>query len=212
MIKKFWWAGVQEDNATSPIPFRSWKDICQSKENGGFGIRDKPTVNRSLILNVAWRIATEKDEHLAYVLKSMYYSNKSFWTSNKNMPKSIFWSSILQVQDILSSNTVMQLHKGNSNIWNTPWCEVWGTILSTLNLPVTVQPLPLTHNQLWNHLTQTWNIDLINQIFSPHAAHIISNIDVIPSHEKDILIWKPAPNGLYSAKNAFSFLNAASQV
>jgi hypothetical protein len=23
MIRKFWWAGVQEDNATSPIPFRS---------------------------------------------------------------------------------------------------------------------------------------------------------------------------------------------
>jgi hypothetical protein len=112
----------------------------------------------------------------------------------------------------MSSNTIMQLHKGNSNIWNTPWCEVRGTIHSTLNLPVTVQPLPLTVNQLWNHLTQTWNIDLINQFFSPHAAHIISNIDVIPSHEKDILIWVPAPNGLCSAKNAFSFLNTASQV
>jgi hypothetical protein len=128
------------------------------------------------------------------------------------MPKSIFWSSILQVQDTLSSNTIMQLHKGNWNIWNTPWCEVWGTIHSTLNLPVTVQPLDLIVNQLWNHLTQTWNIDLINQIFSPHDAHIISNIDVILSHEKDIIIWKPAPNGLYSTKSVFSFLNAASQV
>jgi hypothetical protein len=146
------------------------------------------TVNKSFIINATWRIATEKDEYLAFVLKSKYYPNKSFWTTDKNVPKSIFWSSILQVQDILSSNTVMQLHKGNSNIWNTPWCEVWGTIHSTLNLPVTVQPLPLTVNQLWNHLTLTWNIDLINQIFSPHVAHIISNIDVIPSHEKHIFI------------------------
>jgi hypothetical protein len=27
IIRKFWWAGVQEDNATSPIPYRSWEDI-----------------------------------------------------------------------------------------------------------------------------------------------------------------------------------------
>jgi hypothetical protein len=65
IIRKLWWAGVQEDNATSPIPFRAWKDICQSKENGGLGIKDMHTVNRSLILNAAWRIATEKDEYLA---------------------------------------------------------------------------------------------------------------------------------------------------
>jgi hypothetical protein len=44
-IRKFWWIGVQEDGVTSPIAYRSWEDICQSKENGGLGIRDLKTVN-----------------------------------------------------------------------------------------------------------------------------------------------------------------------
>lgn len=34
IIRKFWWAGIQDDNPTSPIHFRSWEDICQSKDNG----------------------------------------------------------------------------------------------------------------------------------------------------------------------------------
>jgi hypothetical protein len=47
----------------------------------------------------------------------------------------------------------VQLHKGNSNIWNTPWCEIWDSVHAELNLPVTTTPLPLTINQLWNHLS-----------------------------------------------------------
>ena len=32
ILKRFWWAGVQEEQDTSPIAFRSWEDICKSKE------------------------------------------------------------------------------------------------------------------------------------------------------------------------------------
>jgi hypothetical protein len=54
IIRRFWLYGVQEDNPTSPIAFRSGDDICQSKENGGLGIRDLYTVNRSLIIHAAY--------------------------------------------------------------------------------------------------------------------------------------------------------------
>jgi hypothetical protein len=61
-------------------------------------------------------------------------------------------------------------------------------------------------------LTQTWNVDLINQIFTVQAAHIITHTNVVPSREKDIVIWKHVPNGLCAANNVFSYLNAANQV
>jgi hypothetical protein len=32
IIRRFWWARVQDDNPTSPIAFRSWEDICQPEE------------------------------------------------------------------------------------------------------------------------------------------------------------------------------------
>ena len=59
-MRKFWWAGVQEENQTTPIPFRSWEDICKPTQQGGLGIRDLELVNQSLLINSAWNIATEK--------------------------------------------------------------------------------------------------------------------------------------------------------
>jgi len=78
IIKNFWWTGIQEDNPTNPIPFRSWDDICQTKDDGGLGIRDLEIVNRSLIIQAAYNIATEKSSILTAVLKSKYFTNKSF--------------------------------------------------------------------------------------------------------------------------------------
>jgi hypothetical protein len=60
-IRKLWWTGVQEDRVTSPIAYRSWEDICQSKENGGLEIRDLETVNKSLLIHAAYNIATDKN-------------------------------------------------------------------------------------------------------------------------------------------------------
>lgn len=148
IIRKFWWAGVQEDNSTSPFHFRSWHDICQTKDKGGLGIRDLSTVNRSLILHAAWNIATNKDPFLIVILKSKYCPNTSFWLSGNSNTKSIFWGSVLQMKHILSNHCTIQIHKGDSSIWSTPWCPVWSTIHDHLNLPVTVASLPNTVSDL----------------------------------------------------------------
>jgi hypothetical protein len=94
IIRRFWWTGVQEDNPTSPIAFRFWDDICQSKDNGGLGIRDLYTVNKSLIIHAAYNIATDKNL-LTSVLKAKYFSNTSLWKATNSGPRSAFWSSVL---------------------------------------------------------------------------------------------------------------------
>lgn len=109
IIRKFWWAGVQDENSTSFFHFRSWDDICKSKDNGGLGIRDIQKVNHSLIINAAWNIATGKNNFLSSILKAKYYPNTSFWNASNSPTKSIFWSSITQVKDILH-----RLHYANS--------------------------------------------------------------------------------------------------
>ena len=104
IIKRFWWAGVQEDYDTSPIAYRSWEDICKPKEEGGLGIRDLKTVNKSLIIQSVWNVATQKNHFLSAILKAKYHPQSSFWTAPDNKSKSIYWSSVLQVRHHLSSN------------------------------------------------------------------------------------------------------------
>jgi hypothetical protein len=77
IIGRFWWVGVQEDNPTSPVAFRSWENICQQKDNGGLGIRDLYTINRSLLIHAAYDIANNKNHFLTTVLKAKYFHNSS---------------------------------------------------------------------------------------------------------------------------------------
>jgi hypothetical protein len=64
-------------------------------DNGGLGIRDLYTVNKSLLTHAARNIATNKNPLLTSVLKAKYYHNTSFWNTNTTGPRPIFWSTIL---------------------------------------------------------------------------------------------------------------------
>jgi hypothetical protein len=192
--------------------FRSWDDICKSKDNGGLGIRDIQKVNHSLIINAAWNIATGKNNFLSSILKAKYYPNTSFWNASNSPTKSIFWSSITQVKDILHRHCIMQIHNGQSSIWSTPWCEIWESIYDHIKLPTTVQRLPQSVADLWNPQTRSWNNDLISQIFDDQATQCIIQTPIVPSDSSDIIRWKPARKGVCTTKEAFRLLNNQQQV
>jgi len=162
IIRNFWWAGVQEDNASSSFHFRSWKDICRPKREGGLGVRDLLTVNRSLILHAAWNIVTGKNPFLTSILKAKYFPNTSFWLAHNNSIKSAFWSSVMQIKDILVHNCTIQIHRGDSSIWSRPWCSIWNEIHDHLNLPITIPNLPQRISDPWIPETQKWNNELIS--------------------------------------------------
>ncbi|KAG2564223.1 hypothetical protein PVAP13_8KG399201 [Panicum virgatum] len=211
IIRKFWWTGIQEDNPTNPIPFRSWNDICQSKDNGGLGIKDLETVNKSLIIQAAYNIATEKSPILTSVLKSKYFSNKSFWTANNNGPKSIFWSSILQVKKELHNNVIFQIQVGNSSIWSSPSCPIWEDIHNHLLLQVTTNPLPSKVSDLWMPHSHNWDNNLLIQTFDNTAVNEIIKLHPVPNTDQDILRWKPANNGTCTTKAIYNHL-ASNQI
>jgi hypothetical protein len=128
IIRKFWWAGVQAENPTNPIAFRSWDDISKPKNQGGLGIRDMELINKSLLIHTAWNIVMDKNPFLSNIMKAKYYPNSSFWTSPTSRPKSVFWSSVLQIKHHLSENSIIQIHAGNSSIWSSPWMSSWSNI------------------------------------------------------------------------------------
>jgi hypothetical protein len=52
---------------------------------------------------------------------------------------------------------------------------------------------------------KTWNIDVIQQVFSPDFASSILRTPLIDQVQEDKLIWKAEKNGLYSVKSAYRF-------
>jgi hypothetical protein len=157
IIRKFWWAGIQVENPSNPMAYRSWDDICKPKAQGGLGIRDMELINKSLIIHSAWNVATHKNPFLSNILKAKYYTNSTFWIASTTGPRSIFWSCVLQVKQYLHDNSILQIHARNSSIWSSPWIYSWSTIHDNILLPVTNIPMPSFVSDLWLQGTQSWN-------------------------------------------------------
>jgi hypothetical protein len=149
IIRRFWWAGVQEEHQTNPIAFRSWDDICKPPQQGGLGIRDMELINKSLLFQSTWNVATNKDLLLTATLKAKYFPHNNFWTAPSTGFRSVFWASLLQVKHHLHTNATLQMHKWNSSIWSSPWTANWETIHDHPLFPVTNSPLPATVADLW---------------------------------------------------------------
>ena len=77
IIRNFWWTGIRENNSNRSICLRAWKDICNSKQEGGLGIRNPKAINEGLILVAAWRLANSRASHLYLILKSKYFVDAS---------------------------------------------------------------------------------------------------------------------------------------
>ena len=119
---------------------KSWSDICKSRQEEGWeyetrlGIRNIQMVNKSLILNSAWRIVANPEEQVSQVLKGKYFPNTSFWNASINTAKSVFWSSILKLRKTLKKYVTWQLAEGKISIWSQPWCNLDGDIHGYIKL------------------------------------------------------------------------------
>lgn len=164
-------------------------------------------VNESLIIQAAWNIVNNKNPFLTNILKAKYFPNDSFWTTTNNGPRSSFWSSILQDQQELGSNSIYQLYSGNTSVWSTPWSSVWDNIYNHLLLPVINNPLPAKIPDLWNPNTHSWNNQLLSTTFLHRATQEISATPIIQSDSEDILRWKPAKNGLCTTESIYHHLS-----
>jgi hypothetical protein len=156
IIRKFWWAGIQDENPTNPIALE--------------------LINKSLLIHTTWNIINNKNPILSNVLEAKYDPTSTFWTATATGPCSVFWSSVLQVRHHLHDNFTRQIHAENSSIWSSPWVPGWNSIHDNLLLPVTNNPLPSFVSDLWLQDTQEWNQDILNTTFTPHFVQTINNI------------------------------------
>lgn len=74
------------------------------------------------------------------------------------------------MKEVLYTHFTVQIHKGDSSIWSTPWCPIWKSIHNHVNLPITLERLPQHVADLWYPQTRSWNMDLISHIFDDQVV------------------------------------------
>ena len=94
-----------------------------------------------------------------------------------------------------------------SSIWSSPWCPLWNPIHDHMLLPVTQRPLPDTVSDLWHPNSQSWNVHLIANIFDDQAVQTITEVQIVPNDQHDILRWTPAKDGQCTTKSVYRHLS-----
>lgn len=197
IIRNFWCTSVRENDSTKSLCLRAWKDIYNSKDEGGLGVRNLKAINESLILCAAWRLAKSPSSHLYLVLKAKYFPNASIWTATTTTPKSAFRASILKMLPKLKTHSFYQITQGNISIWSTPWCSNWSSIYEHL-IPQHagfVYPALVPGQRIWNQA-------LIFSLFQQPLASIIIHTHIVDDEIPDLLCWDLTPNGICSSKSA----------
>lgn len=209
IVQKIWWTGIQSDQNSKPLCLRSWDEICKPIKEGGLGVRNLYTMHLALVASSIWRVIKEPNSLLAAVLKAKYFPHTSIWRTNNNLPKSSFWSSVLKVLPLMQNSIHLQLAKGNSSIWSSPWCPDWKNIYDhLLSQPGTICPTIV--KDLWHHDTKQWDEQKIVSHFDNDFKNKFLRIPIIKADFEDEVCWIHTPHAQCTTKSAYKcFLQVA---
>ncbi|XP_048319507.2 uncharacterized protein LOC125418867 [Ziziphus jujuba] len=76
----------------------AWRKVCQSKFNGGLGIKHLWNFNKALIAKIGWCLATDDQALWVQALKAKYFPHSSFMKCKKKNHCSWLWSGVLRLE------------------------------------------------------------------------------------------------------------------
>ncbi|XP_074326550.1 uncharacterized protein LOC141664498 [Apium graveolens] len=201
MMCNFWWQSSTKKNKC--IHWMSWGRMCKSKLFDGMRFRHLHEFNIALLGKQGWRLISHPDSLVARIYKARYYVEGGFLNAKLGINPSFIWRSLLAAQELLKQGLGCRV--GNNemvSIMNDPW-------LPDVENPYVVTNSEVLQNKKVSSLlcmnNQSWDLDLIRDIFDDRDAEIIMGI---PLHvnELDKWYWRREKLGIYSVKSAYTII------
>uniref|UniRef100_A0A803P2Z6 Reverse transcriptase domain-containing protein n=1 Tax=Cannabis sativa TaxID=3483 RepID=A0A803P2Z6_CANSA len=130
--------------------------------------------------------------------------NKSFWEVEGKGGDSPLWKGILESRGIIQLGGLAILGRGDSiDIWNQPWIpwlnynefyDLLQRIKSSNPHLKTVADLSVQDN--------SWNLDLLQQLFGRDLGARIGLIPRLPASVEDTMVWKESTDEAFTVKRA----------
>ncbi|XP_062006063.1 uncharacterized protein LOC133723263 [Rosa rugosa] len=200
MCARFWWGST---NDKRKIHWKTWNALCNPKEEGGLGFRSLSNFNSAMLAKQAWRVISNPNSLIARLYKAKYYPTESFWTAELHTSPSYSWRSIFSTRELLQESVYWQIGNGTQvNIWSDSWVPSLPSGKPNVNATA-LEEVAGVQDLISN--TGSWNVELINRLFSVEEAEAILSIPLSSRNVEDRLVWKLERDGKYSVKTAYQF-------
>ncbi|GAV83914.1 hypothetical protein CFOL_v3_27359 [Cephalotus follicularis] len=116
VLREFLWGGCGRNNV-------KWKEVCKPLKEGGPGIKDMKTWNKTLLLKHIWQVLVDQSLWAkwchAYLL-----SRHNFWTAPVRGLLSWSWRQTLRLRSLAREHLIYQCGNGELfSLWYDPWVQ-----------------------------------------------------------------------------------------
>ncbi|WMV13350.1 hypothetical protein MTR67_006735 [Solanum verrucosum] len=213
--RNFLWQGNGEGEKKFHLV--KWDVVISNKKEGGLGIKNLKSHNKSLLLKWLRRLATD-DQSLWKDIIIARYGKEGPWTTKEvYTPYGVgLWRTIRNKWPRMWSNSVINVGNGRKTLfWNDIW--VGQTPLRQqfpdiyiLNQQKMATILEVRNEQGWNltfrRFLNDWEVERMTQFYNTLEQ------DKNLTCEKDKLIWKLEKDGKFKVKSAYKLLDISIEI
>lgn len=205
---EFWWSS---GNNRKKISWIAWKKLCTEKELGGLGFKDIEKFNQSLLAKQAWRIWSSPNSLLARLLKHRYFHRSEFLESSIGTRPSYAWRSIIHGRELLQEGLLKKVGNGRlTKVWTDNWLFDLSPRPPRYRQDAVVD-LTLTVDELLDHHTNSWKVDLVRELFVDDDVDLVLKTKVATSRE-DTTVWGLSKSGRYDSRSGYKFLESLTNI
>ena len=119
LCSRFLWNGNINSRAAARV---SWSNCCLSKSEGGLGLRDFHTWNKTLCLKLVWFIFTENESLWVSWCKTHRFKSFSIWSLDASTQTSWIWKALLKLRNLAEQFLRCYIGNGrNTSFWYDHW-------------------------------------------------------------------------------------------
>lgn len=201
-ISSFWWNSMENNKK---IHWVAWDRMCLPKDLGGFGFKDIEIFNQALLAKQAWRLLNNPTCLFSLFFKSRYFSDSNILQAITGSRPSFAWKSILHGRQLLQKGLRLCIGDGvSTSVWTGQWL-LDGRMRAPLMKNILID-LDLMVNKLIDHVSSSWDLDTLHDLFFPADIEIICKTKPLVS-EPDYRIWLHNKNGDYTVRSGYWLAN-----
>ncbi|GKV30550.1 hypothetical protein SLEP1_g39351 [Rubroshorea leprosula] len=223
--RSFLWGGKEGDRK---IAWVSWEIVCNSRKNGGLGVKDLDRFNMALLGKWRWRLVVEKEALWNRVVEAKYgFRRRRDWEGREVKTNSSFWwKALWKLDEERGSNegwvykgVVKTVGEGNDTLfWHEKWCgdvpfrEKFNRLFRLAeDKDALVKNMGEWRNGEWIWKWR-WSRELLGrEVTLVQDLNSLLHGSKLEQGKQDSWRWKHESKGSYSTKSAYILLNSSNR-